>query len=56
MNKLPCDFDHNGECWICDCWADECAFSRWKNKDYRYESEEELNEMFKEYDKEEGSK
>jgi len=43
----PCKFDHNGECLICDCWISECAYDRMLNKDYKYESKEELEEMFK---------
>lgn len=45
----PCDFDHNGECWICDCWASECAFKRMIKGDERYESLEELKSMFKDF-------
>ncbi len=50
-SRFPCNPDHNGECLKCDCWIDDCAFDRWKNKVYLFETEEELNEMFKEYDK-----
>lgn len=46
--SLPCDFDHNGECLVCDCWISNCAYMRWKNRDYKYESEEELEKMFNE--------
>lgn len=42
-----CDLDHNGECLLCDCWISECARKRLINKDYRWESKEELLEMFK---------
>lgn len=45
----PCGFDHNGECLICDCWITECAYDRYLNKDYKYETEEQLAEMFKNY-------
>lgn len=45
--KVPCNFDHNGECLICDCWPSECAYMRMLNKDYKYESKEELEDMFK---------
>lgn len=48
-SKIPCNFDHNGECLICDCWAPDCAWMRLKNRDFKYESEEELKEMFKEF-------
>ena len=44
--EISCKPDHNGECLICDCWLENCAFERWKNKDYAYETEEELNKMF----------
>lgn len=42
----PCKFDHNGECLICDCWIDSCAYGRHINGDYIYENKDELNEMF----------
>jgi len=48
---FPCDPDHNGECLVCDCWIINCAYDRWVQKDYTYETEEELNEMFKNYKK-----
>lgn len=22
--KIPCKFDHNGECLVCDCWWKDC--------------------------------
>lgn len=44
----PCKFDHNGECLICDCWASECAWVRYLNEDYRFETKEELEHMFQE--------
>ena len=47
--KQPCEFDHNGECLVCDCWPSECAWLRLKNKDYKWETKEELEEMFKEF-------
>lgn len=47
MNKYPCNFDHNGECLECDCSYENCAYDRWINKDYKYETEEELDKMFK---------
>jgi hypothetical protein len=46
---IPCDLDHNGECLICDCWISDCAWIRYLKKDYKYESEEELKELFKDY-------
>lgn len=49
MSNIPCDFDHNGECLICDCWMTECAWIRMHNEDYRWESKEELEEMFKDF-------
>ena len=31
--QLPCKFDHNGECLICDCWPSDCPFIKsHKNK------------------------
>ena len=47
---LPCNFDHNGECLICDCWPENCAYTRYINQDYKWETEEELKEMFKDYE------
>ena len=47
QKSKPCDFDHNGECYICDCWPSECAWLL--NQDYKYESKEELLKMFKDY-------
>jgi hypothetical protein len=45
--KPPCNPDHNGECLICDCWLDNCAYGRYLNQDYTYETKEELEKMFK---------
>jgi len=45
--KMFCNFDHNGECLTCDCWADSCAYIRYVNADYKWETREELEEMFK---------
>jgi hypothetical protein len=28
--QLPCKPDHNGECFVCDCWMTDCQFSRGK--------------------------
>ena len=47
--KKPCDFDHNGECLICDCWPSDCAYKRYLNGDYKWESKEELENMFKDF-------
>ena len=35
---VPCNFDHNGECLICDCTLDYCAYQRYLIKDYKYET------------------
>ena len=56
VNKLsgiekPCNFDHNGECLVCDCWPLNCAFARHINKDYKYETKEELEQMFPDSEK-----
>lgn len=48
VKQAPCEFDHNGECLVCDCWPSDCAWRRMQNCDYRWESKEELEEMFKE--------
>jgi len=42
----PCKFDHNGECLICDCWPDSCAYERYLKGDYTYETPEEMQQMF----------
>jgi len=44
---LPCNPDHNGECTVCDCWITDCAYARYLNEDYTYETKEQLEEMFK---------
>lgn len=48
--KIPCEFDHNGECLICDCWPSDCAYDRLLNRDFKWESEEKLKKMFKDFD------
>jgi hypothetical protein len=45
----PCKFDHNGECLICDSWPDNCAYDRLMNRDYQYESYQELIDMLDEH-------
>lgn len=47
--NLPCEFDHNGECLICDCWANDCAYKRLLNHNYTWESKEQLLNMFREW-------
>lgn len=49
MDNLPCKPDHNGECLICDCWLSDCAWKRFLNKDYTYETPEQLEKMFKDF-------
>jgi len=44
----PCEFDHSGECLICDCWPSDCAFDRLFNGDFKYETFAELLVMFQE--------
>jgi len=46
-DNKPCLLDHNGECVICDCWITDCAYARYLNEDYTYETKEQLEEMFK---------
>lgn len=48
MDKMtnPCEFDHNGECLICDCFPSDCAWKRFLRKDYTYENHEQLFKMF----------
>ena len=52
--NIPCKLDHNAECLICDCWLSNCAWQRLLNKDFTYESEEELKEMFKDFKENDG--
>jgi len=47
--KAPCNPDHNGECLVCDCWLDNCAYDRFVNEDYAYETKEQLEKMFSTY-------
>ena len=47
FQKMPCRPDHNGECLICDYWLSDCAYTRYLNKDYKWETKEQLEEMFK---------
>lgn len=47
MLKLPCNFDHNGECLICDCFPEHCAWKRFLNEDYRWENKDQLLLIFK---------
>jgi hypothetical protein len=49
MMMLPCNFDHNGECLICDCWPSDCAYKRYLAEDYSMERKELLERMFKDY-------
>ena len=44
--KAPCNPDHNGECLVCDCWLDNCAYDRYLKNDYTYETRQELEDMF----------
>jgi hypothetical protein len=44
--KVPCKFDHNGECLICDCWSTDCAYDRWLKQDFKWETKEQLDELF----------
>jgi hypothetical protein len=47
--KSPCDLDHNGECLICDCWISSCGWKRLLTEDYKYESKDELLELFRDF-------
>lgn len=35
---------------MCDCWLSDCAWDRLLNGDYKWETKEELHEMFKDYE------
>ena len=43
---LPCRFDNNGECLVCDCWPSGCAWRRLWAGDFRWESLDQLLKMF----------
>lgn len=45
----PCKPDHNGECLVCDAWPSDCAWTRLMNRDFKYQSEKELVELFYPY-------
>lgn len=45
----PCDFDHNGECLICDSWPSDCAFNRLFSGNFQHETLEELLVMFQKF-------
>lgn len=47
IKPIPCDLDHNGECLFCDCWISDCGWKRLLDRNWKYESREELIEMFK---------
>lgn len=49
MTPLPCKFDHNGECLICDCSPSACGWMRLWTGDWRYEPFEELLALFKDH-------
>jgi hypothetical protein len=49
IKPIPCEFDHNGECLTCDCLASECEWKRLRDNNWKYESREELSEMFKDF-------
>lgn len=51
MEKAPCKFDHNGECLICDCWIENCAYVRYITDDYTWETKEELKQIFADDDR-----
>ena len=44
--KTPCKFDHNGECLVCDNWLENCSFKDFLNKNWRYLTKKEHEEMF----------
>lgn len=52
-DKAPCKLDHNLECLVCDCWIENCAYDRYLAKDYKWETEEELKQMFEQNQNEE---
>lgn len=52
----PCNFDHNGECLVCDAWPSDCAWQKLMNRDFTYQSETQLVELFYPYMTEEENK
>jgi len=49
----PCQFDQNGECLICDCYYEDCAWDRLIDEDYKWEDKKQLEKMFAEHLKKE---
>lgn len=49
MISLPCNFDHNGECLVCDCWVSDCAWWKMWGGDFKYNTLDELIQMFKDH-------
>jgi hypothetical protein len=45
----PCNQDHNGECLVCDCWLSNCALDRLRIGDFKYETLDELLDVFKDH-------
>lgn len=52
-SEIPCDMDHNGECLVCDCWLENCAYMKYLKKDFRHYTQEEFEKMFPDIDIEE---
>lgn len=46
---MPCDFDHNGECLVCDGWPTECAWVMLMDRNFTSISEKKLVEMLLPY-------
>ena len=46
---IPCHFDHNGECLICDASPSECEFFRLASGKTPKEDVESMLELFKDY-------
>lgn len=42
----PCNFDHNGECLVCDAWPSDCAWQRLIERNFKHDTEKKLVEMF----------
>jgi hypothetical protein len=48
-SHTPCNLDHNGECLVCDCWISACGWKRLLENDFKWESKEQLLEIFKDF-------
>lgn len=46
---MPCNFDHNGECLVCDGWPSECAWAMLVDGDFKKIPKEKLIDLLEPY-------